>query len=382
MHVLPIPPDLRALPTPCLLLDEARMGRNIDRLRGRLRTAGVGFSPHLKTARCLEVARRLMTGPHGPATVATLGEAEAAAAGGITRLTYAVGIAPDKLERVTVLRRRGTDIAVLLDSVEQARAVAAAGDPADPVPALVEIDCDGHRSGVRPGDADLLAAIARALTPGGRLGGVLTHAGESYEARGRAALEAAAENERRSVVLAADVLRQAGQACPVVSVGSTPTAHFAKSFEGVTEVRAGAFVFFDLVQAGIGVCGLEDIALSVLATVIGRNREKGRVIVDAGWTALSSDRGTATQAVDRGFGLVCDASGRLLPGLTVTALNQEHGLVTGPGAGPWGGPDFPIGTRLRILPSHACATAAQHDRYHVIDAAGAVVAEWPRFGGW
>ncbi len=378
MHAFPIPSDLRALPTPCLLLDEARMGRNIDRLRERLWAAGVEFSPHLKTARCLEVARRLMTGPPGPATVATLGEAEAAAAGGIRRLTYAVGIAPDKLGRVAALRRRGADVSVLLDSVEQARAVAEAGDPADPIPALIEIDCDGHRSGVRPGDGDQLAAIARALTRGGSLGGVLTHAGESYEARGRAALEAAAENERKSVVLAAGILRDAGQACPVVSLGSTPTAHFAKSFEGVTEVRAGAFVFFDLVQAGIGVCGLDDIALSVLATVIGRNREKGLVIVDAGWTALSSDRGTATQAVDRGFGLVCDASGRLLPGLTVSAVNQEHGLVTG----LRGGPEFPIGTRLRILPSHACATAAQHDRYHVIDAAGAVVAEWPRFGGW
>jgi D-serine deaminase-like pyridoxal phosphate-dependent protein len=104
---------------------------------------------------------------------------------------------------------------------------------------------------------------------------------------------AAAENERASAVRAAEILRSQGFACPAVSVGSTPTAHFAQSYAGVTEVRAGAFVFFDLVQAGIGVCSLDDVALSVLATVIGHHRNKCWTIIDAGWMASLCDRGTA-----------------------------------------------------------------------------------------
>ncbi len=374
---------LETLDTPCLLLDEARMLRNISRLRDRLAAAGVGFSPHVKTAKCLEVVRRCLAGPHGPATVSTLREAEEMAAGGVTELTYAVGIAPAKLPRVQALRHSGVDLTILLDSLEQAAAVAAASDPADPIAVLIELDCDGHRSGVKPGDAALLGAIAGTLAPTARLRGVLTHAGESYEARGRAALEAAAENERAGAVLAAEILRRHGHACPVVSVGSTPTAHFARSYAGVTEVRAGAFVFFDLVQAGIGVCSRDDIALSVLATVIGHQREKGWTIIDAGWTALSCDRGTATQAEDCGYGVVCDLRGRPLPGLRVVIANQEHGIVASPA--DWRGPrpDLPLGARLRILPSHACATAAQHDRYQVIGAGGdTVTAQWPRFGGW
>jgi D-serine deaminase-like pyridoxal phosphate-dependent protein len=378
-----LPCSLESLDTPCLLLDEGRMEGNIARLRDRLRAAGVTFRPHLKTAKSWEVSRRLMTTPHGPATVSTLREAEELAAHGVSDITYAVGISPDKLERVQKLRGNGVTLTILLDSVEQAVAVAAASDPADPMPVLIELDCDGHRSGVRPQDSSLLTAIAKALSPRARLMGVLTHAGESYEARGSAALVAAAEEERKAAVMAAKTLRAGGWACPVVSVGSTPTAFSAPSFEGVTEVRAGVFVFFDLVQSGIGVCATEDIALSVLSTVIGHQREKGWTIIDAGWTALSCDRGTATQAVDQGYGLVCDLEGRPFGDLVVSIVNQEHGIVAARPGCQRSAHEFPVGTRLRILPSHACATATQHDRYHVIGAGqNRVTAVWPRFTGW
>lgn len=377
------PRTLESLDTPCLLLDQGRMDANIARLRHRLQAAGTAFRPHLKTAKSWEVSRRLMSTPQGPATVSTLREAEELAAHGVTDITYAVGISPDKLERVRRLRAGGVTLTVLLDSVEQAVAVAAASDPADPIPVLIELDCDGHRSGVKPQDSTLLAAIARALSSRARLMGVLTHAGESYEARGKAALEAAAEQERLAAVTAAETLRADGWPCPVVSVGSTPTAFSAPSYAGVTEVRAGVFVFFDLVQAGIGVCSTDDIALSVLTTVIGHQREKGWTIVDAGWTALSSDRGTATQAVDQGYGLVCDLAGRPFGDLVVTIVNQEHGIVAARPGRPRCDLELPVGARLRILPSHACATATQHDRYHVVGSGqDRVTAVWPRFTGW
>jgi D-serine deaminase-like pyridoxal phosphate-dependent protein len=196
-------------------------------------------------------------------------------------------------------------------------------------------------------------------------------------------LRRCAEIERDSVVDAATVLRQAGLPCPVVSVGSTPTAHHAADLSGVTEVRAGVFAFFDLVMAGIGVCQVDDIALSVLATVIGHQREKGWILVDAGWMAMSQDRGTRRQSVDQGYGLVCDVAGVPYPDLLMVDANQEHGILM---VRPESGgklPDLAIGDRVRILPNHACATGAQHRAYHVVrGASDRVEAEWPRFGGW
>lgn len=382
-----LPATLSDLETPALVLDVARVRRNVERLRGRLSALGVGLRPHLKTGKSLDLAQVIMDGPGGPATVSTLKEAAYFAAGGVRDILYAVGIAPAKLDRVGQIRREtGCDLMVVLDSLEQAEAVAAwSREHGDPLPVLIEIDADGHRSGVQPGETERLVAIGRALAAGAALRGVMAHAGDSYGMSGADAIAAAAEEERAAVVRCADALRAAGLPAPIVSVGSTPTAHFARDLTGVTEVRAGVFALFDLFQTGVGVCSTDDIALSVLATVIGHQRAKGWIITDAGWMAMSRDRGTARQAVDQGYGVVCDLAGRPFPGVIVKDANQEHGIVaTRPGSGAVL-PDLTVGDLVRVLPNHACATGAQHDRYNVIDSdlsPDAVQAVWTRINGW
>ena len=372
------------LETPCLIIDAARMNRNIARLRDRLAPMGVPLRPHLKTAKSIEVAARAMSSPQGPATVSTLKEAAFFAAAGVRDIIYAVGITPCKLAKVVELRQNGVDLAVILDTVEQAEAVALASRTSgEVIPALIEIDCDGHRSGVPPQDKERILSIGHAITQGGELRGVMTHAGGSYAARGATALRQAAETERRSVVDAANILRQAGLPCPVVSVGSTPTAHYATDLSGVTEVRAGVFVFFDLVMAGIGICEIDDIAMSVLATVIGHQREKGWILIDAGWMAMSQDRGTSKQEIDQGYGLVCDSAGTPFQDLILADANQEHGILkVRPGSNAVL-PELAIGDRVRILPNHACATGAQHRSYHIVHGTSDIVTnEWVRFTGW
>lgn len=383
-HTPDVPCKLTDLGTPCLLLDEMRMTRNIERLKDRLHRLGVTLNPHLKTAKSIEIARRLMETRNGPCTVSTLEEAEQFAAAGVRNITYAVGIAPGKIARVLALRRTGIDLSLVVDSVEQARAVSAASRAAQmSIPVLVEIDSDGHRSGIKPGDRASLLEVARTLYDGGaEFRGVLTHAGESYNQVGASALAAVAEQERASAATAASLLREAGFPCPVVSVGSTPTAHFARDLTGITEMRAGVFVFFDLVMAGIEVCTLDDIALSVLATVIGHQHDRGWILIDAGWMALSRDRGTAKQRVDQGYGVVCDLQGQPFADLIVVDANQEHGIVAiRPGSSAVL-PDLPLGSLVRILPNHACSTGAQHDRYQVLDDDLRVKGVWNRFRGW
>jgi D-serine deaminase-like pyridoxal phosphate-dependent protein len=133
-------------------------------------------------------------------------------------------------------------------------------------------------------------------------------------------------------------------------------------------------------MAGIGVCKVEDIALSVLTTVNGHRPDKGWTLIDAGWMALSRDRGTARQPVDQGYGLVCDLDGRPIPDLIVTETSQEHGVIAHRSGGK--APVLPVGTRVRILPNHACATAAQHEGYNVVRAGSDVQTGWRRFSGW
>ena len=282
-------------------------------------------------------------------------------------------MAPGKLGQALALMQQGCDLKILTDSVQSASAIASYGRAHGVTfQVLIEIDTDDHRSGIKPESAELLDVARVLATPGSRIAGVLTHAGSSYDLNTAEALQAMAETERSGCVRAAERLRAAGFTCDMVSVGSTPTALSAKHEEGVTEIRAGVYVFFDLVMHNVGVCELSDIALSVLTTVI----------VDAGWMAMSRDRGTQRQANDFGYGQVCDAHGAPIHGYTISGANQEHGIVSRIGEPD---PDiaerFPVGTVLRVLPNHACATGAQFPEYQAISSDGTVTA-WPRFYGW
>jgi D-serine deaminase-like pyridoxal phosphate-dependent protein len=381
---MPIPSGLE---TPALLLDEARMQRNIARMQARMDALGVRFRPHVKTSKCPEVVRRQLAAGARGITVSTLKEAERFFAEGVDDILYAVAIAPGKLDHALRLAQQGRKLTLLVESVAAAEALTRHGAAHGRChEALIEVDTDGHRSGVRANDP-LLLGIADALRSeggsGARLAGVMTHAGSSYALSRPEALAAMAEQERSRCVAAAERLRAAGYPCETVSVGSTPTALSARSLEGVTEVRAGVYVFFDLVMAGIGVCTPDEIALSVLCTVIGHRSDAGWIVTDAGWMAVSRDRGTQKQVHDFGYGAVCDAEGNRIAELAFADANQEHGVLH------WTGDPaidlaqrFPLGSQLRIVPNHACATGAQHDSYAVLPAAGEGLRHWPRFNGW
>ena len=377
------PTTLATAETPAAIIDLNRMQRNITRMQQRLSASDVHFRPHVKTSKSIPVTRAQLAAGACGITVSTLKEAKQFFADGITDILYAVGMAQSKLQQVLDLRRQGCDLKIITDSTICASEIAAFGKTHDEVfEVWIEIDTDGHRSGIQPEDAALLD-VAQALQVGGMfLGGVLTHAGASYDFDTPDALKAIAEQERAGCVRAAERLRAAGFVCPVVSVGSTPTALSAESLEGVTEVRAGVYVFFDLVMHNIGVCRTEEIALSVLTTVIGHQVDKGWTIVDAGWMAMSRDRGTQQQKRDFGYGQVCTLDGLVLEGYTFSSANQEHGILSrGPGSVTPLASELPVGTRLRILPNHACATGAQHGCYQALDSNG-LLTEWPRFQGW
>ncbi|GAB7524845.1 DSD1 family PLP-dependent enzyme [Paraburkholderia sp. 2C] len=375
--------NLAALSTPAALVDVARMNRNIARMQQRLDALGVRFRPHVKTTKCEQIVRAQIAAGAQGITVSTLKEAEQFFENGVSDIVYAVGMVAGKLPQALQLRRRGCDLKIIVDSVQSAESIVAFGrQHHEAFEVWIELDVDGHRSGIAPED-ERLVAVGRALVDGGmKLGGVLAHAGSSYEYNTREALVRIAEQERAGAVRSAERLRAAGLSCPVVSIGSTPTALSAEHLEGVTKVRAGVYVMFDLVMHNVGVCETSDIALSVLTTVIGHQEEKRWTIVDAGWMAMSRDRGTQRQQHDFGYGLVCTEHGDVLGDYIMSSANQEHGIVARIGAADTSIAErFPIGTRLRILPNHACATGAQHPGYHALSEDGAIET-WPRFYGW
>lgn len=375
---------LRDLPTPSLILDRGVVARNCRAMAERMEGLGVRLRPHLKTSKSAQVAALATAGQFGGITVSTLAEARYFAAQGVRDITYAVGLVPGKLDQVAELIGRGVALTLLTDCPQmiaplsdgaQARGVA--------LPLLIEIDSGDGRGGVQA-DSRELSDLARliAQAPGLSLQGVLTHAGRSYGCPSSEEIRRVAGEERAAVTQAAERLRAAGHACPVVSAGSTPTAVFAEDLEGVSEMRPGVYVFFDLTQMGLGVCRREDIALSVLATVIGHQPASQRILIDAGALALSKDIGAGRFLDHVGYGLVCAPdSNQLMGGLYVASVHQEHGLIAA-AQGPPPYDALPVGSRVRILPNHACMTAAAHDAYQVVEDSDQVLETWDRVNGW
>ncbi len=363
---------LADLPTPCLVLDRTILLRNVGAMMRTLSHHGVPLRPHMKTAKSIDVARLATAGQPGGITVSTLAEAEYFAGHGIADILYAVGITPQKLDQIAKLNAAGAAVIVVTDDIDTASAIAAHRQPPR---VLIEIDTGEGRGGVAPDDY-LLLEIAARLGP--YLAGVMTHAGHSYSGRSSDDMIRIAEAERAGVVRAAERLREAGHDAQIVSMGSSPTALHAESLEGVSEVRAGVYMFGDLFQAEIGTHDLDSIALTVLTSVIGRR--PGRLLVDAGGLALSKDHSTETAPKDYGYGLVLDIAGRRAFGDTVVRrAYQEHGVVE---AEPGYSLDLPVGAKLRIAPNHTCMTAAAHDRYYVVDGNEDVAAIWTRVNGW
>lgn len=372
------------VPTPAFLIDEAKLVRNLERAKAKAKALGITLRPHLKTHKSIEIARRQMVSPEGPATVSTLAEARYFAQHGVKDLVYAVGIAPYKLPQIEAIRATGCDLKIILDNVAAALAVSAyCREHQTTIPVLIEVDCDGHRSGIQP-ESGLLLDVAAALTDGATLVGVLTHAGASYDVEKLSVVRQAAVNERDGIVFAANRLREAGYDIRIVSVGSTPTMVYAEDETGVTEIRAGVYSLGDLFMMNLGVVQMGDIAGSVLATVIGHQPEKGQVIVDAGWLAMSRDRGTARQHCDFGYGLVCGVDGKPLRGCDIRMMgaNQEHGIIEAVAGDRLKPEDFPVGMRLRILPNHACPTAAPYEKLLLVGDDGCVKAELDHVRGW
>ena len=372
--------DLGALPTPSLLLDGARVERNVARMGARIAGLGASLRPHVKTHKSIEVARMQAAAGMRGITVSTLAEARAFAAHGFDDITYAVPIERGKFDAVAQMNADGVRLAVITDDVAIPGPLGEAARQAGvTIDVYLKVDCGYHRCGVDP-EGPALPELARRIGERThlRFAGILAHAGHSYKARGAAQILAVARSERDVMVAAAARLEAAGIAVPVVSIGSTPTAAHIDDLTGVHEVRTGNYAFFDVMQVAIGSCTPDDCALSVLAAVVHRDVARGKVILDAGGIALSKDAGVADADGVTHYGRVLDLEGRDL-GLRLTGLSQEHGMVevrddallTRLG----------VGTRVRVLANHSCLTAAQHGEYVVCDGPK-VVDRWVNHRGW
>ncbi len=385
--------QINDLPTPALLLDLDILQHNLDTMAHKARSLGVALRPHIKTHKCLEVARmQRELGARG-ITVATLAEAEVFADAGFDDITHAFPLEPGKIAQSldlaarqalrqgsgspglpvpgtarVGLRPEGQALRVTVDGLLTAEALEAAAAGRDQVVHVwLKVDCGYHRAGVDPA-TDYAVRLARFLHEAPHLvfDGLLTHAGHAYKVTSREELLGIANQERDVTVAFAERLRGGTIAVPAISIGSTPTMSVIDNLNGIQEIRPGNYVFHDRTQVALGSCDLGDCAVSVLTTVVSHQPEGSHIVVDAGALALSHDPGPLQLDKLPGKGAIITETTPLAvhPSLRVVSLSQEHGIIQGTGPEDLAG--LSVGSRLRILPNHACLAVALFDEYAVV----------------
>lgn len=342
------------VPTPALLLDLDVLERNLSRMADRCARLGVALRPHIKTHKCLEIARKQRALGARGITVSTLYEAGVFADQGYDDITWAFPVQLTRLDEIRELAQRIT-LRLVVDTKEAAQALEGLDGLEQPLHVWIKVDCGYHRAGVDPESAEALE-LARSLADSSRLtfDGILTHAGHSYLARGREAVADIAEDERRVMTGFAERLRGEDIEVPEVSVGSTPGMWTVRNLDGITEARPGNYVFNDFEQVIIGGCEARDCAVTVLASVVSSQPRRDWCITDAGALALSKDPGFGGSMGE----VFEDYEAGVLSGeARLTTLSQEHGFLSTP---------RPVGSRVRVLPNHSCLTAACFDEYLVV----------------
>ncbi|HVR42828.1 MAG TPA: alanine racemase [Thermoanaerobaculia bacterium] len=367
---------LSEVPTPAFVLDLGRARRNCDVMRAKAERSGVAFRPHVKTHKTVEGALLQHGGRPGPVTVSTLAEAELLAGAGFDDMTWALPIDPGKLSRAADLAAR-VRLHLLVDHPDALSAMEEfARSHGIRFRAFLKVDSGARRSGVDPEEeASVLLARRILASSEVELSGLLTHAGHSYHCRNAEQILRVAEQE---AAVLTRFRERVGARQLVRSVGSTPTASIPDVLPDTDEVRPGNYVFFDAFQATIGSCTLDHCAASVLVSVLSHYPGQNKIVVDGGALALSKDAGPTHVDPDFGFGIVTDLAGARLP-MRVRSISQEHGQIVG--EAPIELHRHPIGSKLRIVPNHSCLTAAQFERFTVVEG-DRVVDEWRPARGW
>lgn len=348
-----------------MLVDRARVTRNLDRMQAAVTRWGLRLRPHAKTHKSIEMARRQTAAGAQGICCAKLGEAELFADAGLEDIRLPYPLHPANAERVLDLLDR-TRLSFIVDHPDVAAGwsdvMLREGRKVD---VLVKVDVGFHRCGIDPGRPDAADLVARiAALPGLTFRGLLSHAGHGYGAASGDELREIAETEAQILVSLRDRLAALGVPVEEVSVGATPTARFSVDQPGVTELRPGNYIYFDRTQVALGAAAWDDCALTVLARVVAKPAPD-RIILDGGSKTLTNDLARGFSPTP-GFGAVLESiEGPQDPDerLVVERLSEEHATVRVLG----GTHPLEPGDLVRIVPNHSCVVSNLVDAAWLVD---------------
>lgn len=350
---------------PTLILDEQKVRGNIARMTQKVRGLGLAFRPHFKTHQSAAVGEWFREAGVDRITVSSLRMATYFAKAGWTDITNAFPVNILEMSRINELA--GSVKLKLI--VENTEAIEALGQQLDhPVGLFIKLNAGNNRTGLLPTNMEEITTLVRLIKNFDKLSfaGFLGHAGQTYRARGKEEIINIHQASLRSLQPVIDHFR-ADYPDLIFSYGDTPSGSTATNFPGVDELRPGNFVFYDLTQATIGSCTLDDIAVAMACPVVSKHPDRQEVVVYGGGVHFSKDRlerngkttyGQPVKWTDDGWEVIDDGQSY------VRKLSQEHGVVR---LSPELFRDTNIGDVMGIVPVHSCMTADLMKAYQTLE---------------
>jgi len=353
-----------AIDTPGMLLDIDKLENNIKDIVDFSNEYNVAYRPHIKTHKSINIAKKQIEAGAIGITVATVGEAEIMSEGGIKDILIAFPVAiKEKLDRIEKLLNQ-SKITVAVDSISQANILNDYFKHHDHILNVwIKVNSGLNRAGVEPNHEvkDLANVIKDSFYLS--LEGIFTHAGHSYAAQSETEIKQIAQKEAEVVLESVKICESIGIDIPNRSIGSTPTFKIAGKIAGITEIRPGNAVFFDMIQVGLEVASIENCALTVISSV--GSIQNNRIVIDAGSKTLNLDKGAHGKESVIGHGYIKE-----YPHLIIDRLSEEHGIITTDTNN-----NLQITEKLTIIPNHACTVVNLFDNY-LIHRKGELIDVW------
>lgn len=347
---------------PIILLDPKKVKRNIERMTHKARSAGVTFRPHFKTHQSAEVGTWFRERGTDAITVSSLSMAKYFAEHGWEDITVAFPVNKREIDLINSLAQT-VQLNLMVDHSDVVLFLEASLE--HPTNVLIEIDTGYGRTGVLWEDAEYVLDVARTIHSCAKLDflGLLTHAGQSYDATTEEQIRIVHEETVSRLTHLKDVLLREGLPQCLLSIGDTPTCSVVDDFGGIDEIRPGAFVFYDFRLHQIGACTADEIAIAVACPVVGTYPRRQEIVIYGGAVHFSKDY-ILNECGEKAFGYMTSVEnnqwGAVVKKAYITSLTQEHGEVKVTG-------DLfdtiNVGDVLLFLPIHACLTGNLHRQY-------------------
>ena len=356
--------NLNQITSPTLLLDKTKCQNNIRLMANKAKKHGLVFRPHFKTHQSRIIGSWFKQAGINKITVSSLKMAEYFANDDWKDITVAF---PANIREIELLNSLAEEIQLNL-TIENVESVIFLNNELKfQVGFYIKIDTGYRRTGVSFDIFLTIDKILKAAESSDKLlfKGFLSHEGNKYHEKGpQEVLEIHKDAMHKLSLLKKHYFNKYPDL--LMSIGDTPSNSIAEDFLDINEIRPGNFVFYDLMQLGIGSCNPEEIAVIMVCPVVAKHPDRKEIIIHGGAIHFSKESfciddkilyGKLVQLNENGWNTNINNS-------FLTKLSQEHGTLQVTDEVM---KNIYIGDLVGIIPVHSCLTANLMKEYLTTD---------------